>query len=183
MLWLWLLNFSFWILRAAAAQQPQAVVKEATSVDQPLERLRLFIETNSHRRKNRRPLYTEKLIQDNVFIPQYDKVLQDYEGSPYLDKYYTSFETAALRFIEDAEGYANQETYVYLADLYMFGQADIRVNYTKALHYYEQAVKSSAHGHAYFMLGFIYSTGMFGEIKKIKQNLIYIISLLARTAI
>lgn len=175
MLLLWLLNFSFWILRAAAAQQPQAVVKEATSADLPLERLRLFIETNSHRRKNRKPLYTEKLIQDNVFIPQYDTALQDYEGSPYHDNYYTSFETAALRFIEDAEASATQETYVYLADLYMFGQSDIRVNYTKALHYYEAAVKNSAHDHAYFMLGFIYSTGMFGEIQKdkAKSNLYY----------
>lgn len=175
MLLLVLLNLSVWVLRVIAAHLPQAVDQHPSSGDLALDRLRLFIDTRSVSRKVQKPLYTERMVYDNVFIPQYNTLLQEYEGSRFLSDYHIKFEKEALSYIKDAEDSGDQDTYVYLADLYMFGQSDIRANYTKALHHYRKAVESSPHGHAYFMLGFIYSTGMFGEVPKdkAKSNLYY----------
>lgn len=151
------------------------LVANASLEDSPLSELRSFLEANSIARRQRKPVYTEDNVELHVSIPQYNTALNDYEGSPLLNSYHKSFEKKALPFISNAEANADQDTLVYLADLYMFGESDIRPNYTKALNYYQRAVELAPHGHAYFMLGFIYSTGMFGEIPKdkAKSNLYY----------
>ncbi|KAF3992916.1 hypothetical protein FT663_00826 [Candidozyma haemuli var. vulneris] len=171
-----LLNIFLCLLQVAVAQQPiEKSVGNSSSVELPLDRLRSFIESNSHKRPTKKPLYTKRTIEDNVVIPQYDVELQDYEGSPFLAKYHITFERMASQLIKEAEASRDQEALVYLGDLYMFGQSDIRANYSKALEYYKKAVEGAPHGHAYFMLGYIYSTGMFGELPqdKAKSNLYY----------
>lgn len=114
------------------------------------------------------PRYTQDTIDDNVAIPQFDIKLHDYEGSRFLDPIYQETEESLSSYIDQASASNDQDTLVFLGDLYMFGQGPIKPNYKKALDFYQKLVESAPHGHAYFMLGFIYSTGLFGEVPKDK---------------
>lgn len=171
-----LINAFIWTFLAAVAQHTsQLLAVDLSNNLLPLEKLQQFIDTNSHRRHYRKQIYTKDNIKNRVSIPQYDLDRKDYEGSPYLHPYFDEFEELSLPYITEAAATDDQETLVYLADLYMFGQSDIKPNYTRALEYYKRAVALAPHGHAYFMLGFIYSTGLFGEVPKdkAKSNLYY----------
>lgn len=117
---------------------------------------------------NYNPIYTQENIVDGVHIPQYDLSKQNYD-TPYI---YKPQEEAldALSLLQQAAEAGSSNAASALGDIYTFGNFSIPVNYTRALSYYHQAVASKAHGHAYFMLGFMYSTGMFGEIPMNKQR-------------
>ena len=119
-------------------------------------------------------LYNYDTMDQKLFIPQYDALLNDYDfvklnpPSPILtDKVLPLLHRAA-----SDDHVAALET---LADLYLFGNYSCPTNYTMALDYYHRIVELEPNGHAYFMLGFIYGTGLFGEVEKdlAKSNLYY----------
>lgn len=120
------------------------------------------------------PIYTNANVYGNLEIPEYNSTSNSFEGSgnavPLL-----SVTEEILPELEAAVEAGSSVAAIALADIYTFGNHSVPVNYTKALHLYEHAVSIAPDGHAYFMLGFMYATGMFGEVPTCKQksNLYY----------
>lgn len=121
-----------------------------------------------HKYDGYKPIYTKENIDDGVWIPQYDESIQNY----IMKNEYTPLEGASpgISMLQDAAEAGSSEAASVLGDIYTFGNFSTPVNYTRALSYYHKSVSLEANGHAYFMLGFMYSTGMFGEIPRNKQR-------------
>lgn len=124
----------------------------------------------------REPVYNHNNIDNNLFIPQYRHDIDDFETTSPRSKTTEEreFEKAVL-LLEQAAAKDDPDALVTAADVYMFGNYSTTANYSKALEYYHRVVSINANGHAYFMLGFLYSTGAFGEltIDQAKANLYY----------
>lgn len=120
------------------------------------------------------PKHTKDNIDSGVFIPQYDSDIGQYDGYVPLEPN-PQFVREILPKLELASEAGLSEASAMLGDIYMFGNFSVATNYSRALEYYKEAVDADANGHAYFMLGFLYSTGMFGEIEvdKEKSNVYY----------
>lgn len=119
------------------------------------------------------PKYTSDAIQKGVHVPQYNAALHQYEDfvlNPVLLE-----AKEVVRQLEAASQAGSVNATVALGDIFTFGNFSIPVDYSRALSYYSRAVNDAPHGHAYFMLGFMCSTGMFGvvEVDKIKANMYY----------
>lgn len=115
-------------------------------------------------------VYNQNNIYGGLYIPQYDFIEHDYVNRVDV------VDEDLLRGIELLESNTNHlKSIITLADLNIFGHDTLKVNYSKALKLYERAVEIEGNGHAYFMLGFIYSTGLFGEVPmdQAKANLYY----------
>lgn len=121
------------------------------------------------------PYHDQNNIEHNLVVPEYDNATRRYTAQITT---YDSFselpspQVAQLvqQMEKQASDHQDQRIYLALADVYMFGNFSVQPNYQKAFNFYETAVKttsgalsSSQRGHAYFMLGFIHSTGVFGE--------------------
>ncbi|CAI5760794.1 unnamed protein product [Candida verbasci] len=119
-------------------------------------------------------LYTIDNIENNLYIPSYDSNLQDYTT---IDKLNTPPNELLNDIIPSLEQYANygySDAYLKLADLYLFGNFSLPTNYQKAKNYYEKSIEIHPNGHGYFMLGFIHSTGLFGEFPiDLEKGLLY----------
>lgn len=115
-----------------------------------------------------KPVYTKENIDDGVWIPQYDESIQDYITKYKYEPQKEAFQGIAM--LQEAAEAGSSEAASTLGDIYTFGNFSIPVNYTTAMTYYHKAVSVEPNGHAYFMLGFMYSTGMFGETPKNKQR-------------
>lgn len=113
------------------------------------------------------PVYTENNIYDGLKVPQYDEKLHDYRGTVYLGDSPDVFAryTSAMAVVEAAADNGDISAMLTIADYNMFGYV-ARPDYGKALSYYHRVVDSQPNGHAYFMLGLAYSTGLFGDIEK-----------------
>lgn len=119
------------------------------------------------------PQYSQDNIDAGIYIPQYGDETHQYEGfqppepnKVLVDDIIPKLESAALGGVSEAS--------VLLGDIYMFGNYSVATNYTRALDYYTEAVSRNAHGHAYFMLAFMYSTGLFGEVPQdIEKSNVY----------
>lgn len=120
------------------------------------------------------PLYNHDNIDNNLYIPQYRTDIQDYENDKDKSRI-DAVSDEVLPLLKQAMELNSSEASVALADMYIFGNYSVSTNYTKALEYYHKAVSIEANGHAYFMLGFLYSTGAFGELAadQSKANLYY----------
>ncbi|CAH2351582.1 ERAD-associated E3 ubiquitin-protein ligase component Hrd3p [[Candida] railenensis] len=134
--------------------------------------------------------YNQDNIENNLRIPQFNNVSRKYESSfrPAADIDITGTERAVELLQSYAVEHKDSKSYLILADIFMFGKNYVEPNYQQALKYYELAVENnkgnsasqerteietkhgvsltSSIGHAYFMLGFIHSTGLFGEFPK-----------------
>lgn len=124
----------------------------------------------------REPVYNHDNIDNNLFIPQYRQDINDYEHGREKSKTSEEIEfEKALVLLEEAAELNHPEALVTVADVYVFGNYSTVANYSKALDYYHRAVSIKADGHAYFMLGFLYATGAFGEfsVDQSKANLYY----------
>lgn len=112
-----------------------------------------------------KPVFNNDNIDNNVYIPQYDSETKDYEyPKDYQNVTFPEIYDKAMPLLEKAADLGNSDALVDLADLYMFGNFSVKTNYTKAVELYHRAVKIKGNGHAYFMLGHSYATGLFGEI-------------------
>ncbi|RKP32577.1 hypothetical protein METBISCDRAFT_21267 [Metschnikowia bicuspidata] len=119
------------------------------------------------------PIYTRDNIDQGIWIPQYDWTTQNYQTNDNdINHTYKHLEDAlrAIEMLVDAAKAGSSEAASALGDIYTFGNYSVPVNYTKALSFYHKAVSREADGHAYFMLGYMYSTGMFGEVPMDKQR-------------
>lgn len=119
------------------------------------------------------PFYTKRNVHGKVEIPQFNSTTHEYEGVPqHAPDPLLAEIIPELRSAAEAGSSAAALT---LGDMYTFGNFSVPVNYTAALHYYEQAVSREPNAHAYFMLGFMYATGMFGEtsVDHQKSNVYY----------
>lgn len=114
------------------------------------------------------PIYTSENVNDGVWIPPYDETIQNYLTS-YLYKSINEA-YAGISMLQQAMEAGSSDAASALGDIYTFGNFSVPVNYTKALSFYHKAVSLRANGHAYFMLGYMYSTGMFGELPLNKQK-------------
>lgn len=98
-------------------------------------------------------------------IPPYHTPLKSYNSTG------SSFTTLhplvlqAIELLQRASKELHVPSIVTLADLYIFGNHSVPTDYQQALNLYHQAIDLESNGHAYFMLGFIYSTGLFGEVE------------------
>lgn len=120
------------------------------------------------------PVYSLDNIYGGMYIPQYNAETHQYEGYQQVEPP-AELINEILPNLDAASQAGLQEASVMLGDIYMFGNYSVEANYTKALEYYTASVAELANGHAYFMMGFLYSTGMFGEIPvdKEKANVYY----------
>lgn len=120
------------------------------------------------------PLYNQDNIYGGIHVPQYNAEIHQYEEYHYLEPN-RELVNEILPRLDAASQVGLQEASVMLGDIYMFGNYSVDANYSRALEYYKRAVAEQENGHAYFMLGFLYSTGMFGEIPvdKEKANVYY----------
>ncbi|KAF7584640.1 Sel1 repeat family protein [Clavispora lusitaniae] len=147
----------------------------AVSGESAYERAQALAKNAPSRYYGMSPRYTFKNIDDGISVPQYDTELHQYTEAPLfpLSLHPTTEERIAL--LEEAAQAGSVEAKVALGDIYAFGEHAVPVDYLRARSYYESAVADSPHGHAYFMLGFMYSTGLFGEMEmdKTKANVYY----------
>lgn len=112
-----------------------------------------------------RTIYNYDNMDLRIYIPQYNTESQDYE----MDKLNHPSPIIADQILPELELLATENhipSLILLADLYIFGNYSTPTNYAKSLEYYHKVVDTQPHGHAYFMLGFIYGTGLFGEVEK-----------------
>lgn len=114
------------------------------------------------------PIYTADNIENGVWVPEYDISTQDYKSKINIEPLPEVSEGISL--LEKAVEAGSSEAASDLGDIYTFGNFSVHVNYSNALSYFHKSVSLKANGHAYFMLGFMYSTGMFGEIPINKQR-------------
>ncbi|EGW30273.1 uncharacterized protein SPAPADRAFT_68394 [Spathaspora passalidarum NRRL Y-27907] len=125
----------------------------------------------------RNTIYTLDNIDGNLYIPQFNNETKNYDQNISSELNPTPIELTSevVPLLEQAISLNHTRAMVMLADLYLFGNYSMPTNYTRAKELYHQAVSLSANGHAYFMLGFIYSTGLFGEfeVNQKKANLYY----------
>lgn len=111
-----------------------------------------------------RPIYNEINIRKKLYITQYDENKKDYQKP--LDWKNGSIGVVSeevIPLLKQAAELNHTKALVKLADIYLMGEYFMETNYSIAIDYYHRAVSLSPDGHAYFMLGFIYSTGLFGE--------------------
>ncbi|KAG7191851.1 ERAD-associated protein [Scheffersomyces spartinae] len=103
-------------------------------------------------------------------IPPYDSSIEDYKS---VKGHTTNINDTVLNSVlPQLEALATKRfapAIVDLADIYMFGNYSVPTNYLRAFELYQEACTISANGHANFMLGFIYSTGLFDLIPKNKE--------------
>ncbi|KAI3407090.2 HRD3 [Candida oxycetoniae] len=124
-------------------------------------------------------IFTADNIENNLYIPQYDASIKDYKTDD--DTTTTAKPPLAalvkdiIPLLEKSASKNNLEASRTLGDFYMFGNFSFPVDYKQAKYYYDKTISIGPDGHAYFMLGFIYSTGLFGEfgVDQAKGNLYY----------
>lgn len=147
----------------AAASDPAALYDQATQI----------ISTLPDKYDGKIPLYNYDNVENNVHIPQYNRNLHQYEGFEGLPN--EQFQNTVIPLLNQASLAGHVDASVDLGDIYMYGNHSVPANYSKALEYYSKAVSTGPNGHAYFMLGYMYSTGMFGEVPvdRERSNLYY----------
>lgn len=111
------------------------------------------------------PLYTKENIDAGVYIPQYDSDKHEYKGFVVPEPNQVLI-NEILPKLEKAADQGIFEASMLLGEIYMFGHHNVPTDYKRALDFYTKAISIRPDGHAYFMLGFIHSTGMFGELPK-----------------
>ncbi|KAL6453969.1 HRD3 ERAD-associated E3 ubiquitin-protein ligase component HRD3 [Candida maltosa Xu316] len=126
----------------------------------------------------RSEIYNIDNIEGNLYIPQFDPLTNDYDTRKQIPKNDPPVELTDKiipMLIKSATESNNPHAYSTLGDLYLFGNYSLPTDYTRARDYYHKAVEIGPDGHAYFMLGFIYSTGLFGTfpIDQERGNLYY----------
>lgn len=108
------------------------------------------------------PVSLHQIVSD---IPQYDTQSQTYLGLGWTDSHAQQYrDTYILPLLKKAASLNSTDALSALGDIYTFGNFSTDPQYHKALQYYHRAVEIRSHPHAYFMLGFMYSTGMFGAV-------------------
>lgn len=81
----------------------------------------------------------------------------------------------AKSLLEESSALNHVDASYLLADMNLYGNYSYPKNGTLALNYYKKVTELSPNSTAYFTLGFIYSTGLFGEVEQnqAKANLYY----------
>lgn len=112
------------------------------------------------------PIYTQENIENNLYIPQYNDLINDYESNHEKEKNEKSEELilSIEKDLETSAFYNHSQALLTIADINIFGNYSIKTNYTKSKEYYHKVLEIEKNVHAYFMLGFIYSSGLAGEI-------------------
>ncbi|ODV68786.1 HCP-like protein [Hyphopichia burtonii NRRL Y-1933] len=183
----------------------ESVIASTNSSQQLYEQAITIIDTLPPPDTYLQSIFNDDNIDNYLYIPQYNVEKQNYEsydpnyaqfqenfiGFNSIMQYFgfglppndtsinelkvTPFQEQVLPLLERAAEENHVDSLVKLADVYMFGNYSTPTNYHRALSLYHRAVSIEANGHAYFMLGFIYSTGLFGEIPidKKKSDLYY----------
>ncbi|KAK6464898.1 responsible for ER-associated degradation of numerous ER-resident protein [Scheffersomyces coipomensis] len=109
-------------------------------------------------------VYDDSTIFGSLDIPQYDMELKDYVNAK-PNQTPDIIRDKVIPLLEESAKLNYYGAFIQLADFYLMGYHSIETNYLKAKEYYERAVEISSDGHSYFMLGFIYSSGLFGEVE------------------
>ncbi|KAI5968533.1 HRD3 [Candida margitis] len=122
----------------------------------------------------RKFVYSADNIEDNLRIPPYDPIKKQYE-SKYRSQPPQKLTNDVIPLLEISASKSNPKALIMLGDLYLFGNYSLPTDYQRAKEYYEKAIAVWPDAHAYFMLGFIYSTGLFGEfpVDQKRANLYY----------
>ncbi|KAI5962759.1 HRD3 [Candida theae] len=131
----------------------------------------------------RKRIYTADNIENNLIIPPYDPIKRQYNLKKYRSHNPPStpppppqqLTETVLPLLEISASKNNPKALITLGDLYLFGNYSLPTDYHKAKNYYEKALEVWPDAHAYFMLGFIHSTGLFGEfpVDQKRANLYY----------
>ncbi|GEQ69033.1 hypothetical protein JCM33374_g2704 [Metschnikowia sp. JCM 33374] len=173
---------SFYALALSALTIGASTIPPETDASQLYDHAMAQLGQLPHKFHNMVPIYTHKNLHKGIHVPQYDDATQDYRPGPQprhdtpqnllesRESRESSQLSDALETLKHAAELGSSAAAVALADVYMFGNFSVPTNYSRALSYYHLAVAQKANGHAYFMLGFIYSTGMFGELPADKQR-------------
>lgn len=102
---------------------------------------------------------------------------EDYEKQAYEDKMnnLSSIKTTALDLLEKSSDLNNIDATYLLAEMNFYGNYSFPTNGSLALKYYKKVSELSENSTANFNLGFMYSTGLFGELEidQAKANLYY----------
>lgn len=144
------------------------IVKVLSAVDgaEQLEEALIRIERLRSQYSPPASIYNRRNIDNNLYIPQYDSSKEDYENIFNRPAFvHPILSDEILPLLETSAEKGNHEASILLGDFYTFGNFSLPVNYSKAYSYYRHAVQLKANGHAYFMLGFFYATGAFGELE------------------
>lgn len=120
-------------------------------------------------------VYSADNIEDNLRIPAYDPVKRQYKQKKHRLQTPPQLTNDVIPLLKIAASKNNSKALITLGDLYLFGNFSLPTDYQKAKDYYEKAVAVWPDAHAYFMLGFIHSTGLFGEfpVDQKRANLFY----------
>ncbi|KAK6202569.1 putative hmg-CoA reductase degradation protein [Scheffersomyces amazonensis] len=106
-------------------------------------------------------IYNDDNIYGKFYVPQYDMDLDDYVNTK-VNHCPDIITNTVIPLLEESANNHYYEAYIQLGDFYTFGYYSLKPDYLKAKQYYEKAVEISSNGHSYFMLGFMYSSGLFG---------------------
>lgn len=108
-------------------------------------------------------VYNIDNIEGNLYIPQFDQLTNDYKSKQEKPQPPLELTRRIIPLLKkSASESRNVNALVTLGDLYLFGNYSLTPDYYMAKEYYQEAISLAPNGHAYFMLGYIYSTGLFG---------------------
>ncbi|KAI5956730.1 HRD3 [Candida jiufengensis] len=119
-------------------------------------------------------IYNADNIENNLIIPPYNSTTRQYQSTLQIEVP-SELTNDVLPLLEKSASRNNPKALVTLGDIYMFGNYSCPTDYNLAKSCYETSISIEPNGHSYFMLGFIHSTGLFGEfpIDQAKANLYY----------
>lgn len=104
------------------------------------------------------------------YIPEAHEKLADLHRSRLTDTH-----TRAYELLEESAHLGSVDAAYTLADINMYRNWSFPYNAPEALRYYHRVVELEANASAYFSLGLIYATGLFGklELNQAKANMYY----------
>lgn len=114
------------------------------------------------------PVYTHENLHQGIHVPGYHVATHEYAETPILTSYPPV--KPVIQKLHQAMDMGLPDAAIMLADMHVFGNFSVQTNYTFAAECYRRVVAVQANAHAYYMLGHIYGTGMFGEVQIDKQR-------------
>lgn len=93
----------------------------------------------------------------------------------YKEQNLTDVHREAYSLLEESSALGNVDASYTLADINMYGNWSFPQNASNALRYYHAVVEAESNATAYYNLGFMYATGLFGQVEQnqAKANLFY----------
>lgn len=102
---------------------------------------------------------------DKITVQPVSETVKGQEASSPTQRFINGREEA-MKLLKAAAEFNNSDALYLLADMHFYGNYTTPRDYSKAMNYYKRLSDTSGNATAQNMIGFMYSTGMFGDIAR-----------------